>query len=125
MVCSRQFEENKILNSIDYVYPQYNNGYNLALQQSITVGKAQQDTPYTYNAPSIYEEEDLSYSNVTYPGMSGGAILDSKGGVDAVLDGLMHSGNNRVKAACANVADRVGVSARGQKELLKKVTLIL
>ena len=77
-----------------------NNGYNLALQQSITVGKAQQDTPYTYNAPSIYEEEDLSYSNVTYPGMSGGAILDSKGnllGIHTAEDNVCNIFSNKIE----------------------------
>eukprot|EP00516_Mucochytrium_quahogii_P000838 CAMPEP_0203744552 /NCGR_PEP_ID=MMETSP0098-20131031/584_1 /ASSEMBLY_ACC=CAM_ASM_000208 /TAXON_ID=96639 /ORGANISM=" , Strain NY0313808BC1" /LENGTH=2433 /DNA_ID=CAMNT_0050632097 /DNA_START=311 /DNA_END=7609 /DNA_ORIENTATION=- len=48
------------------------------------------------------------------------AILDSSGGVDAVLDGLTHSTNQRVKTACATVADRVAVSERGEQEVLKK-----
>jgi len=52
-----------------------------------------------------------------------GAILDSKGGVDAILDGVANTSNDRVKAACAVVADRVGLSDRGQKELLKKGAL--
>jgi len=47
------------------------------------------------------------------------AILDSKGGVAAVLDGLVRARSPVVKAACATVADRVGVSERGMKALLK------
>ncbi|GBG30413.1 Vacuolar protein 8 [Hondaea fermentalgiana] len=51
------------------------------------------------------------------------AIIDAKGSIEAVLDGLQHTKSDRVKAACATVADRVGMSDRGHKALLDKGAL--
>lgn len=51
------------------------------------------------------------------------AIIDSPGSIEALLDGLQHTKNDRVKAACATVADRIGMSEAGLKALLDKGAL--